>query len=298
MTRPRRKKQNQFLPLLLIITSIAVVAIGIAGIMKARVNATASASNSIVSADSDSHSSENSGVNTSALPADMLTSVTIPDNLPSLIKNYTGFTLSFNPENRTPNYVAWELLGSETDGPASRKGKKFWQDHDLRKCPDNDDYSRSGYDRGHMCPAADQKWSEQAMTDCFVMANMCPQDHALNAGAWNTLENKERTWARRDSALVIVAGPIYSEQDTAHLPNAPVRIPSAFFKVLLAPGTEHPRAIGFIFPNMSSPGNMQAYAASVDDVEKLTGFDFFSALPDDLEAEVESNFSFREWNAR
>ena len=209
---------------------------------------------------------------------------------------YEGFRLSFNKHNRTPNWVAWELLGSETDGEATRNNR-FWQDSRVEGCASTYDYRNSGYDRGHMCPAADQKWSTEAMEDCFVMANMCPQDHALNSGAWNTLESRERDWARRDSALVIVAGPIYSPEDKTTIGEG-VLVPGAFFKVLLAPYVEKPRAIAFIYPNMSAPGSMQNYVTTVDEVEKLTGLDFFSALPDDIENEVESKSSFREWNKR
>lgn len=217
----------------------------------------------------------------------------VPSPLKSQIKSYSGFTLSFNPDNRTPNWVGWELLASETDGQQSRSNK-FWQDESLRNCPTSEDYSRSGYDRGHMCPAADQKWSAQAMADCFVMANMCPQDHALNAGAWQTLEKKERAWAKRDGAIVIVAGPIYESSDKKRING--IRVPSAFFKVLCAPYIDEPRAIAFVYPNMTSPGNMEQYAMSVDEVEKITGFDFFPTLPDKLENEIESKYSFREWN--
>lgn len=222
--------------------------------------------------------------------------VVTPPAVESQEYDYTGFKVSFNRHNRTPNWVAWELLGAETEGEASRHNK-FWQDVNVEGCPTTGDYRNSGYDRGHMCPAAEQKWSAEAMNDCFVMANMCPQDHALNSGAWNTLENRERNWARRDSAIVIVAGPIYENGDTKTIGNG-VLVPSAFFKVLLAPYVEHPRAIGFVFPNMSAPGNMQNYVMTVDDIEKLTGYDFFSALPDDIENEVESKASFREWNKR
>lgn len=224
-----------------------------------------------------------------------LETVILKEGTPEQIKEYMGFTVSFNKENHTPNYVAWELLGSEVLTQGERS-KNFWQDLDLEGCPAHKDYSNSGYDRGHMCPAADQKWSTQAMNDCFVMANMCPQDHQLNAGAWNTLESKERQWAKRDSAIVIIAGPIYEEADVKRIGNMGVRVPSAFFKALLAPYVENPRAIAFVYPNMASPGNMQNYAMSVDDLEELLGYDFFPALPDDLENKIEATYSFAEWN--
>ncbi len=215
----------------------------------------------------------------------------------SVRKDYEGFRLAFNPDNKTPDWVAWELLGSETDGGAARSNR-FWQDTDLKGCPTTGDYARSGYDRGHMCPAADQKWSMKAMEDCFVMANMCPQDHSLNSGAWNTLENRERVWAQRDSAIVIVAGPIYEKSDSKRIGQAGVRVPGAFFKVIIAPYVDQPRGIAFVYPNMSSPGSMQNYVTSIDDVEKLTGLDFFYALPDDIEDKVESVASFKEWDRK
>ena len=224
-----------------------------------------------------------------------LETVTLPENIPSQIKEYTGFTVSFNKDNHTPNYVAWELLDSEVSYEVNRSNN-FWQDKEIEGCPTHRDYSYSGYDRGHMCPAADQKWSEEAMNDCFVMANMCPQDHNLNAGAWQTLENKERQWAQRDGNLIIIAGPIYEAGDTKRIGDAGVRVPSAFFKAFLAPYLDKPRAIAFVYPNMASPGNMKDYAMTIDDLEEITGFDFFPALPDEIENEVEAVYSFTDWN--
>ncbi len=214
---------------------------------------------------------------------------------PSAVKEYEGFILSFNKENKTPNWVAWELLGTETDGAGTRTNK-FWTDEELEGCPDTRDYRGTGFDRGHMVPAADQKWSPQAMHDCFSMANICPQDHSLNAGAWNTLENKERSWARRDSMLLIAAGPIYEAADTMRIGKNGVRVPGAFFKVIAAPTANPPRGIGFIYPNMSAPGSMRVYAMPIREVEKATGLDFFSSLPDSLENIIEATTSFAEWD--
>ncbi|MDE5663876.1 MAG: DNA/RNA non-specific endonuclease, partial [Muribaculaceae bacterium] len=201
-----------------------------------------------------------------------------PASARTIRRDYEGFTLAYNPENLTADWVGWELLASETDGQYSRSNK-FWTDTTIPNSPTTDDYRNSGYDRGHLCPAADQKWSEKAMNDCFVMTNMTPQLHALNNGAWKTLEQKERLWAQRDSVLVIVAGPIYADTDTKRIGENGVRVPSSFYKVLLAPYLDEPRAIGFVYPNMTAPGNMADYSMSVDEVERLTGLDFFYNLP-------------------
>ena len=231
----------------------------------------------------------------SSFNRDSLYFVTLPPDLPSQIKNYNGFLLSFNKENGTPNYVAWELKDSEIIGEAPRL-KQFHQDLEIEGCPDEFAYRYSGYDRGHMCPAADQKWSTDAMYDCFVMANIVPQHPDLNQKAWETLETKERNWAKRDGAIWIVSGPIYDESNNHRIGPYNVRVPDFCFKAFLAIDVEFPRAIAFIYPNQLSPGNMQNYAVSIDQLEEITGYDFFSALPDEIENAVEAEFSFKEWN--
>lgn len=279
--------------IIILIVAVALIAIGIVGLAKSKDDTKEKISNATPEA---SHPGS-LDYNGTASSASELMDVKMDSNVPSQIKDYEGFRVSFNSENKTPNWVSWELLGSETEGTLSRSNK-FWTDSDLEGCPSTSDYTRSGYDRGHLCPAADQKWSQKAMEDCFVLANIAPQDHQLNTGAWNTLENKERSWAKRDSALVIVAGPIYSAPDTKTVGRAEVRVPGAFFKILLAPFQDEPRAIAFIYPNMYSPGNMEEYVVTVDEVEKITGFDFFSALPDDIENKIEASSSYKEWTRK
>ncbi|MDE7465609.1 MAG: DNA/RNA non-specific endonuclease [Muribaculaceae bacterium] len=246
--------------------------------------------------DSKRDSPKNTGKKTSANGEKWLT-VKIPDNLPSVLKDYEGFTLSFNPETHCPNWVGWELLGEETQGSQTRNNQ-FWQDTEVPGCPTTKDYSRSNYDRGHMCPAADQKWSAQAMTDCFSLTNMCPQKHELNAGAWNTLENKSRNWARRDSAILIISGPIFESKNVKTIGEMGVAVPDAFFKVIAAPFADQPRGIAFVYPNSNSPGNMEQYALTIDEVEELTGYDFFSSMPKNLQNKIESTASYKLWNHR
>lgn len=223
--------------------------------------------------------------------------VIIPSGSPSIVKEYEGFRADFNPERHTPNCVSWILHRDETDG-TSQRSNKFWTDPEVKGCPDTRDYTKSGYDRGHLCPAGEQKWSPEAMRHSFVMTNICPQKHDLNSGAWKTLEDKERLWANRDSILVIAAGPIYNSPNPERIGDTGVAVPDAFFKVILAPFASPIRSIGFVYPNMKCSGNMENYATTVDEIEKITGYDFFSTLPDNIESQVESVASFKEWNHR
>ena len=209
---------------------------------------------------------------------------------------YKGMTISFNSSTHQPNWVAWELLASETDGENNRESA-FQTDYDVDGCATTDDYRGSGYDRGHMAPAGDMKWSPETMRESFLLTNVCPQAGELNRGAWKKLEEKCRQRAVADSALVIVCGPIFIPGEGVEtIGRTGVAVPRRFFKVVLSPYTDPPMAIGFIMPNGYVKGGMQTHAVSVDSVEAITGHDFFSALPDDIEATIESQCDFNRWS--
>lgn len=219
---------------------------------------------------------------------------TSPNVQEELVK-YSGMSISFNRDLHIPNWVAWELTRGETAGTEPR-ANNFVRDYNVAGCADPSDYRHSGYDRGHMVPAGDMKWSEQAMTESFMMTNICPQAKALNTGAWKKLEEKCRFWAERDSALVIVCGPVLNDGFDKYLGESQVAVPKRYFKVILAPYANPPRGIGFIMPNARVEGGMQRAAVSIDEVERITGHDFFSALPDEIENEVESECRFNYWS--
>lgn len=229
-----------------------------------------------------------------------LTKVTTARGLPEQIIEYPGFTVSFNATDHIPNWVAWELTADETNGRHSRESS-FWADPTVEGCAETYDYNYSGYDRGHMAPAGDMKWSPEAMHASFSLANICPQAHSLNSGAWKRLEEKCRTWARRDSLLVIVCGPVPDNKPNEHIGSDGdrlIKVPAQFFKVIIAPKTFPIRGIGFIMPNSQVKGGMQAAAVSIDSVESLTGHDFFTALPDHVETLVERQCDFHIWSSK
>lgn len=224
-----------------------------------------------------------------------LMEVSIPENVPNTPVVYEGMTLSFNPVMHVPNWVAWELTADETGGTVSRKDK-FQSDPNVAGCAEDYDYLYSGYDRGHMAPAGDMKWSTKAMEQTFYLTNICPQAHSLNSGAWKRLEEKCRTWANADSAIIIVCGPVLSDNIRDFLGDSRVAVPKRFFKVILSPYANPPRAIGFVMNNGSVSGGLQQAAVSVDEVERITGFDFFSALPDSVENIIEARCDFNLWS--
>ncbi len=228
-------------------------------------------------------------------PATDLTAVITNPDLPEQIINYTGMTVSFNKDMHVPNWVAYELTAAETDGSESRSNR-FMIDPDVDGCPSPADYKNTGFDRGHMAPAADMKWSPQAMQESFYMTNIVPQVRSLNSGTWGRLENKCRQRACNDSAIVIISGPVLTDPVEMRLGSTGVAVPQRLFKVIMCPYSDPPQAIGFIIPNGTIKGGMMSCAVPVDSVEKVTGHDFFSALPDNIENEIESQVNFNRWS--
>ena len=212
-----------------------------------------------------------------------------------IILKRVGYTVSYNNELKIPNWVAWHLTAERLAGRASRGNSAFHEDTDVPEPRVTTyDYMNSGYDRGHMCPAADNKWDKQAMDESFLMTNICPQDASLNRGGWNSLEIQCRKWAEEYGDVYIVAGPILYRGKHKKIGENKVVVPEAFFKVVLClRGT--PKAIAFIYKNAESKGPKADYVNSVDQVERITGIDFFPSLPDSIENRVEAASDFDIW---
>ena len=214
---------------------------------------------------------------------------------PEQILKRVAYTSSYNSDLRIPNWVAWQLTGAHTEGKNKRAGVKFQEDADvpLPRAVDFD-YVRSGYDRGHLCPSADNRWDATAQEQSFLLTNVCPQDHNLNVGDWHELENLCRKWAKTYGSIYIVAGPVLLKGKHKTIGKNKVTVPEAFFKVVLCMEGE-PKAIGFIYRNESGNRPKSYYVNTIDDVERITGIDFFPALPDDVEKAVEATCNLEEW---
>lgn len=229
-------------------------------------------------------------------PEELCRVATNPD-MDEIIVDYEGFTVSFNPVMHMPNWVSWTLSRDEIENSIFERQDNFRPDPDVPGCATLDDYYRSGFDRGHMAPAADMKWSATAMDESCLLTNICPQLHVLNNGAWKNLEEKCRSNATRDSLLVIVCGPVFTEGFSQYIGKTPVPVPPKFFKVILTPRSSGaPQAIGFIMPNDKVEGGMQSAAVSVDEIELLTGHDFFYLLPDEIENALEADNDFNRFS--
>lgn len=230
--------------------------------------------------------------------ASVLEHVEIPQlqsGQPQQIIEHIGYTVSHNPVWNIPNWVAYSLTDTELLGDIPR-AKNFNPDPEVQGVAVvTRDYTHSGFDRGHMAPAADMKWSEQAMYESFYMTNICPQNQSLNRGDWNDLEELARDWANKYGEIHIVCGPLVAEQYSTIGQNTKIAIPEAFYKVFLRKEGERWVAIGFVMPNQAVNRPMMTYMLSVDEVEAMAGIDFFYNLPDHIENQTEQDYNVSDW---
>ena len=213
----------------------------------------------------------------------------MPNGKQGQVIQRTGYTLAYDKKTKTPQWVAWELTKEETKGNHERTDK-FLPDPNVEGAKVvTTDYTGSGYDRGHMAPAGDMKWSKKAMEESFYMSNICPQIHHLNTGDWNELEANTRKWARRYGSVYVTCGPIYNgSRRTQYIGKNRVKVPDAFFKVILIQSPKKTCALGFFFENEAGQRPLNEYLVSIDYLEQTTGIDFFPALTDELENVLEA----------
>ncbi len=207
------------------------------------------------------------------------------------------YTLSYLEEHEQAEWVAYQLKADELKQDWVEREDAFRVDPMIETgSATPDDYYRSGYHRGHLVPAADRMFSEEAMLETFLMSNISPQASNFNKGIWRELEELTRSWAKRCQELYVITGPVLSVSPKARIGNNQVSVPQAYYKVLLDFKEPEFKAIGFVIPNQVSFDPLYDFAVSVDEVEKLTGIDFFPDLMDDeLEEELESSYNLDFW---
>ena len=217
------------------------------------------------------------------------------------IVEHGAFVSSYNTETLIPNWVAYELTAEETEGDRRRDGIEFRMDPDLKGCTQamREDYAGSGWTKGHLMPAADAAFSSSTMAETFYFTNICPQDETLNAGDWQYLEKKVRQWANRYGSIWVATGPIVGENRYGTIGDRDVVVPDAFFKALLIRKKNGSySAIAFVMDNDDDRYYLKDCYLSVNDLESLTGFDFFPALDDVIEEKVESTVRLSDWGIK
>lgn len=225
----------------------------------------------------------------SQVPAEIL-----PISTTGEIVHHTWFTLSYNEDHEQAEWVAYELTRDHLNENWAARPNTFRPDPDVRtESATPRDYSGSGYDKGHLCPAADMAFDEKAIDETFYMSNMSPQDPAFNVGIWRELEELTRDWARKFNRLYVATGPVLTKSTYTQIGFSKVSVPHAYYKVLLAPDQQ--RAIAFVLPNELGDSPIMDYACNIDKVEKLTGLDFFPKLLKGMDEELEASLDKDAW---
>lgn len=136
------------------------------------------------------------------------------------------------------------------------------------------------------------------MRECFYMSNICPQDPQLNRGSWATLEKACRRWAKAEGSVYIVCGPVFQSGRKRRTigRDHTISVPDGFYKVVLSLRKGHEKAIGFYFRNSSARQSMEEAARTVDEIEEMTGINFYVNLNRSLETRLEKTASLKDWH--
>lgn len=221
----------------------------------------------------------------------------LPTSTTGQVIHHQYYSLSYNEPHEQAEWVGYELKKSQVVNndfkrpyfevdPAVKTKSAHWRN-----------YKNSGYDRGHLCPAADREFSIEAYEETFLTSNITPQEHDFNAGVWNRLEQKVRYWAKKYDGVFVVTGGILNDKNTA-IGTEEVTVPNSFYKIVYDRSSGTPRMIAFLLDHQESDAPLYSFVTSVDHLEKLTGIDFFPNLEDTLEQKLEASSDYKDWSFR
>jgi len=226
------------------------------------------------------------------IPVLVLAQEYLPVSSGEIIK-HTYYTLSYNEAHEQANWVSYHLTSAMEKGKEKRTDNFRTDPSVSTGSATLNDYKGSGYDRGHLCPAADMKLNHTAMSETFFLSNMSPQAPEFNRGIWKELEETVRDWAMQDGDIYVVSGPVFKDNKGAIGPDR-VTVPGYYYKVIYDPHGQG-KMIALLLPNGKGTKPLSRYEVTVDSIEALTGIDFFPELPDNREAMLESSADFSAW---
>lgn len=201
---------------------------------------------------------------------------------------HSAFTLSYSELHEQARWVMYSINKSRLGGNEERSDRFAADPAVLTGSAVDSDYKKSGYDRGHLAPAADMSWSAQAMKESFLFSNISPQLPAFNRGIWKKLEESVRRWAKQCDSVIVVTGPVFADSIGVLGANR-ITIPSAYYKILLMFRGNDIIPAAFLIPNEKLEQEIASFVVSIDNLEEITHIDFFPGLPNVLETEVEAN---------
>lgn len=215
----------------------------------------------------------------------------LPQSIGELI-HHSYFSLSYNENAEQANWICYQINNTRKMGLTERT-ENFRSDRLVStKSAQLSDYKNSGFDRGHLVPAADMSFNYTAMSESFLMSNISPQAPSFNRGIWKELEGLVRNWGLK-SSIYVVTGPILNSC-YSNIGANNVCVPKQFYKIVYSPSEQ--KMISFVLPNQKGTKNLTEYVCSTDYIEKITKIDFFPVLEDKLEKKLESEIHTNIWN--
>lgn len=216
----------------------------------------------------------------------------LPTSTSNVIVKHQYYTLSYKEDYEQAEWVAYTLKSNNSNSDFDRP---FFIEDPLiaTQSASWKNYKNSGYDKGHLCAAADMKFSKEAFDDTFYTSNISPQKHNFNDGVWNRLEQKTRYWANKYNGIYVVTGGVL-KPNLKTIGKENVAVPDYFYKILL--NTANMKAIGFLVPHEDSNKPLYEFVVPIDDIEKMTGIDFFPKLDDKLENQLEKSNDYKNWS--
>ena len=207
----------------------------------------------------------------------------------TLLKN-KGYWVGYSETRKDPVWVIYHLKQIDENTQTEDRPSKFKIDNRTISKISHNDYTNSGYDRGHMAPnyAIASRYGREAQLETFLMSNICPQKLTLNRQIWKNLESIiANKYAQEFEEVWIITGPIF-DQNIEQLDSG-VEIPDSFYKIIIDEKDNRLRILAFIIPQeVESSESLDKFLTNVDEIEKLTKLDFMSGLEDNVEDKVEA----------
>ena len=207
---------------------------------------------------------------------------------PLELRQTAGFVIGYSEIHEQAAWIVYELTPDEVRGTVGRTNDFRFDSQISTGSATLADYRGSGFDRGHLAPAGDMKWSRRAMSESFLLSNVSPQSAAFNRGIWRSLEEHVRRVTIATGTVYVATGPVFGAGQTKIGANN-VAVPSHYWKVFLV--LPEKDMVGYLLPHRKGSRPLDSYKVTVDEIEEITGLDLFAELPDDQEIPLEAKIS-------
>ncbi len=218
-----------------------------------------------------------------------------PTSTTNVVVDHKYYALSYAEKYEQAEWVAYRLHKDHISYITLERPYFIQDDKVNTGSADWVNFKNSGYTKGHLLPAADRKFSIEAYNETFLTSNVSPQIYEFNAGVWLLLEEQIRDWVLEYDELFIITGGILTpDLETIGYEN--VAVPKYFYKIILDYREPEIKAIAFIMPHEDNDAPIYEFVTSIDQIENLTNIDFFPALPDELENQLENSSDYKKWS--